>query len=60
MNTEDFLAAIVKEFATEMTGSMAIYCLGLDLKRGRNYHIEMLDADKKWTPMSVFKDKDVV
>lgn len=63
MDTGDFLTAIVKEFATDMTGSMAIYCLGLDLKinmRGHNYHIEILDADKKWKPMSVFKDKDVV
>jgi hypothetical protein len=63
MDTGDFLAAIVKEFATEMTGSMAIYCSGLDLKinmRGRNYHIEILDEDKKWKPMSVFKDKDVI
>jgi hypothetical protein len=61
METGDFLAAIVKEFATGMSSNMAIYCLGLKISmRGGNYHTEMVNADKKCTPVTTVREKDVV
>jgi hypothetical protein len=60
METGDLIVAIVKEFATEMIGNMAIYCLDLIISmKGPNYYIEMLE-NKKLKPLCILKDRDAV
>jgi hypothetical protein len=61
MEPGDFVVAIVKEFATEMKGNMAMCCLDLKISmKGRNYQIEMMDHTTEKSRTLIFKDENMV